>query len=365
VDIPYVDVVTSKAGATYYYYRFNRQGPRHRLPGKPGEAAFHRAYEKLHGATVAAEKARESGVPGERSMTALIKAYRASDEWLTKAPATKVDYEKALRPLEERFGHLDVATLPRPFVFELRQLYSSKPGKEPNDPVIRTPRRGNRMVAVLSILFTMSVNLGWRTDNPALRPGKSKTGPGWRSWTDEELETFLAAPTTSPQLRLAVMLAAATGQRGQDLVAMTWAKYDGTAIEVRQLKTNAEVWIPLHARARDVLLKTTRTADTILTRPDGDPWLIDHFRHEMTAAIKAAGLTGIVTHGLRATAGRWMAEAGCSEREIMSITGHSTVSSVTKYVREADSKIQAKSAMAKVELHRLERIKNRDSQKPN
>ncbi|AQU86625.1 hypothetical protein B0W47_03150 [Komagataeibacter nataicola] len=58
----------------------------------------------------------------------------------------------------------------------------------------------------------------------------------------------------------------------------------------------------------------------------------------MGAQIRAAGLTGIVTHGLRTTVARWMAEAGCSEREIMAITGHTSPAMVSRYVREASQK---------------------------
>ncbi|WPP23415.1 tyrosine-type recombinase/integrase [Komagataeibacter rhaeticus] len=91
-----------------------------------------------------------------------------------------------------------------------------------------------------------------------------------------------------------------------------------------------------------------------MTGANGKPWKIDHFRHEMGAQIRAAGLEGIVTHGLRTTAAKWMAEAGCSEREIMAITGHTSPAMVSRYVREADQKRRAQSAATKVTRYRLE-----------
>ena len=95
-------------------------------------------------------------------------------------------------------------------------------------------------------------------------------------------------------------------------------------------------------------------AEMILTRADDKPWKIDHFRHEMGAQIRAAGLEGIVTHGLRPTAAKWMAEAGCSEREIMAITGHTSPAMVSRYVREASQKRRAQSAATKVTRYRIE-----------
>lgn len=74
----------------------------------------------------------------------------------------------------------------------------------------------------------------------------------------------------------------------------------------------------------------------------------------MGAQIRAAGLEGIVTHGLRTTAAKWMAEAGCSEREIMSITGHTTAASVSVYVRHADQKTRAVNAIAKLSARALD-----------
>jgi integrase len=193
------------------------------------------------------------------------------------------------------------------------------------------------------LLLSWSVDRGWRKDNPALRPKRLKTGA--------ELDQVLKADTTPVEVRLAILLAVGTGQRGQDLVKMTWAAFDGSAVEVVQLKTGAKVWVPLHARARIALSSAPRTAVTILTRPDGKPWALDHFRHMMAKATQDAGLKGLVTHGLRATAARWMAEAGCSKREIMAITGHTTSNMVSRYVREAEQKTRAKGAARKVEQH--------------
>ncbi len=60
----------------------------------------------------------------------------------------------------------------------------------------------------------------------------------------------------------------------------------------------------------------------------------------------------MVTHGLDTTVAKWMAEASCSEREIMSITVRTTSVSVSKHVRDADQGTQAKGAVLKLESHR-------------
>lgn len=351
IDLPYVDSTTAK-GKTYYYYR--REGVRQRIKGIPGDAQFLAEYTRLHNAAETAEiKAKERPRIAPGSLAALIAAYRASPEYSGTAPATKVDYHKALDPLASEYGHLSVSDMPRKFVFWLRDHYATKPAEKEGDAPIKTPRRANRMITVLSILLSWAVNREWRPDNPALRVPKLKTGGGYRAWTDDELQQVLNAPTTTEDVRAAVILALATGQRGQDLIKMTWADYDGEGIYVVQMKTRARVWVPVHERARLMLDTMPRSrSGTILTRPDGKPWKIDHFRHAMGDQIRDAGVAGVVTHGLRTTAAKWMAEAGCSEREIMGVTGHTTPTMVSRYVREASQKRRAQSAAKKVAAYR-------------
>jgi len=56
-----------------------------------------------------------------------------------------------------------------------------------------------------------------------------------------------------------------------------------------------------------------------------------------------------VLHGLRKTAARKLAEAGCTTEEIKSITGHVTGSMVDKYTKGANQKRQASAAILKLE----------------
>lgn len=65
----------------------------------------------------------------------------------------------------------------------------------------------------------------------------------------------------------------------------------------------------------------------------------------MMEAIKAAGLPKRCRmHGLRKVAAVMLAEAGCSSREIMAITGHKSLSEAERYTDEVDRKKLAQSA---------------------
>ncbi|MFZ4534428.1 MAG: tyrosine-type recombinase/integrase, partial [Alsobacter sp.] len=93
-----------------------------------------------------------------------------------------------------------------------------------------------------------------------------------------------------------------------------------------------------------------RRSVMILHQPNGKPFTPGRLGDWMARAIEKAGLpTECVLHGLRKSAAAALAEAGCSEREIMAITGHRTPQMVSLYTRSADQKRLAKSAMAKRE----------------
>ncbi len=341
VDLPYLWTPTIKGNPYAYYRRFGR---RERLPAIAAPD-FLMAYQRAH-AAAEAEAAAVQPVAGHKpapgSLAALIAAYRASDAWRQLAPASRTDYDKALTPLDERYGHLPVATMPRAFVFKLRDEYATKDGKP-------TPRRANRLVNVLRLLLTWGVDRGWRKDNPALRPGRLKTGPGYATWKIADVAAFLGCEAIGEPLKRALLLGLCTGQRKGDCLAMTKAARGGGAIEVVQAKTGARLWLPEHGdltRALDAAPQTNSL--TLLTRADGKPWRVDHFNHVFADAVRAAGLSGLSFHGLRKTAAARLAEVGASANEIAAVTGHRTLGEVTRYTAAADQRRRAAAAMKKL-----------------
>ncbi|MFT9385566.1 tyrosine-type recombinase/integrase [Acetobacter sp.] len=348
VVLPYVNTYQSRR-RKYAYYR--RDGIRLRISGEMGSPEFLKSYQEIHERFERHEQPRQGIVSG--SLAELIARYRSTPEWLQLKPSTRRDYEKFLRPLEDDFGAGLVAELDRAGVRLVRDRYAFRPGRKEGDDPIPSPRRANKTVSMLSILMSYAIEIGMRTDNPALRPKRLKTGPGYRAWTRDEIQMFL---NEQPQLRLPLLLALGTGQRGIDLIAMTWDSFDGDVIEVVQEKTGAKVWIPCHPELKAAIEEAlmARTARTILTASDGSPWGLGAFQSAVSKAIRASGLKEIVWHGLRATAASWLAEMGCTEREIMAITGHTTAASVSVYVRHAEQKTRAVNAIAKLSNRALD-----------
>jgi hypothetical protein len=86
----YVQAIRAK-GSVYLYFR--RHGKRWRLPGQPGDPKFSARYLELLGTT---DKNPQPRRIGEGSIAAMIRDYRASDEFLGLKSKTQRDYGRML-----------------------------------------------------------------------------------------------------------------------------------------------------------------------------------------------------------------------------------------------------------------------------
>ncbi|MDD2705519.1 MAG: tyrosine-type recombinase/integrase [Acidocella sp.] len=148
-----------------------------------------------------------------------------------------------------------------------------------------------------------------------------------------------------------MLLALHTGQRLGDILTLPWSAYDGRAITVSaQSKTGARVVVPVRPELRTALDATERRAVVICTRRDGHAWKSDHFKKSFAAARDALGLPDdLHFHGLRHSAAVRLAEAGCSPHEIAAVTGHKSLSMVSRYTDQARQETLATTAIARLE----------------
>jgi integrase len=148
------------------------------------------------------------------------------------------------------------------------------------------------------------------------------------------------------------MLALFTGQRGGDCVKMLWSHYDGRCIDVTQEKTGTKLKLPVHRDLKAHLDALPRPAAVILTTKTGQPWRLDHLRHQISKQCAGFGFPGYSLHGLRVCAAKKLAEAGCSPHEVGAVLGHKTLQMVEHYARDAEHLRLARSAFSKWEDNR-------------
>lgn len=167
-------------------------------------------------------------------------------------------------------------------------------------------------------------------------------------------------PVTSAWMRLpsrrtyqgGLALALYTGQRRSDLVQfgkqhvrdgwLTFTQFKGR--ENRPVRLELPI-IPELQR----ILDASPTGDlAFLATAYGKPFTAAGFGNRMREWCDKAGLSDCSTHGLRKAAASRLAELGCTEFEIMAITGHQTSKEVTRYTKAASQRLRAESALAKL-----------------
>lgn len=340
VRLKHVQRVVDRQGRERFYFR--QPGlPRVTLPGDPRSPEFMAAYAAAASAQPLPKALKpEAGVPG--SFDRLIADYFRSPRFLkTKASSQAVTRGILLRFAKEH-GHRQVAEMqPKNLMTILGKMSS-------------TPAAANNLLKKIRALIQYARLMGYCSHDPTAGVDKYREG-SHHTWTDDELEAFERRWPIGTRERTAYVLALYTGQRRGDLVKATWMDIDLKAgtIRVVQQKTGARLVIPIHAELRCALAAWPRRHATILALPDGRGTSVAGFGNAMADAIEAAGLPDrCVLHGLRKASARRLAEAGCTPHQIMAITGHKTLTEVTRYTSSVEQEDLAKQAIVKLEAGR-------------
>ncbi|MCF8503280.1 MAG: site-specific integrase [Caulobacter sp.] len=330
----FVQAFTDRHGRDRHYFR--RKGSnRIPLPGLPGSAEFMAAYQAaLAGQTAPAHQiGAERSVAG--SMGALIAAYYQSAEFRNLAPLTQRTYRNMLDRVREEHGEKPVARLEPKHIHRMIDARASRPGS------------ANNLLKRLHGVMKFAVERGWRRDDPTVSVRKLRTRTvGFRSWTEEDIAAFERRWPDGSRARLALRLLLYTAQRRSDVVRMGRQHMQNGQIAVRQQKTGTALLIPVHPTLQSELDRLPRDQMVFLLTGFGKPFSPAGFTNWFSECAKDAGLPPRSSpHGLRKAAARRLAEQGCSAHQIMSITGHKTLSEVAHYTAAADQERLARTAV--------------------
>lgn len=309
-----------------------------KLPGSPGEQAFHEKYSEM----LAAVERRAAPV-SKSSWKWLIKQYRASDEFKVLADSTQLDYGKTLDLLDRELGDEPFALTTAAMIKAVRKDYAA------------TPRKAHKIKQMASALYSWAqgeerVPEGF---NPAMNVKRLKRKGGAKEyicWSEFEFDLFTAS-AIKPMVTAAT-LARYTGQRAEDIVRMLWTDFQGDMVRVRQSKTGAPLMIDCHRKLRDYLTALKAEGGrgmTILLSAAGQPYNANSLSSAIGREVRKVKEMPIdrSIHGLRYMAGADLEEAGCTVSEIESVLGHYTFKMALKY---ASQRLRAASANAKREV---------------
>jgi integrase len=242
------------------------------------------------------------------------------------ATGTKKNWAPFLDAVKERFGHLSIRLFDRPEIKKDIRAWRDKWAK--------TPRQADYAKQVLSRVCGFAVAEGALMSNPC--EGIESLYRNNRAaiiWTAGDIAKLCA--NASPEVGFAARLAALTGLRKSDLLALKWSEIVGLAIEKPTSKSRFEqvAVIPLYDDLANLLAKIPQRAATVLTTSRGKPWGTG-FHNSWEDAVARAGLAerGLHFHDLRGTAATNLYRAGLTSREIAEIIGVSE-EEVEKWIR--------------------------------
>ena len=274
----------------------------------------------------AAARMRRAGA-GERTLDAIIDAYRASPDFSKLADATKRDYRLWLDRISARFGTAPIGAFSDPrireYVVAWRDTWASQ------------PRTADKAAVMLATVLGWCVERGILTVNVAagIKPLHS-VNKADEVWEEHHWQAFDAAPA---HLLDALRLASLTGLRLGDLVRVDWSDVGDKAIILTTKKRKGRAVIPIVPELRAILDKLEGArVGPILRNSRGQPWTESGLGSVFQKA-KPAGFDRTM-HDLRGTYVTFLAVKGLTDEQIARVVGWTAkkVSAIrARYVDEA------------------------------
>ena len=248
---------------------------------------------------------------------------------------TRSEYRKgAARYVIPNWGNRKLASVTRA---DVERLVDPMPG----------PTR-NRVLALISRVFTVAEAWEWRPQhtNPARGVERAVEQPRDRVLTAGELaalSTALAALEADyPTPIAAIRVAAVTGLRISEVLAMQWDHIDTEAGRVRlpETKTGARTH-DLPSAALAILKGLPRIVGVshVFFGRRG-PAAYKHTRAVFAKAIERAGLDDVRLHDLRRTVMTQAAAAGVGTHVLRDLLGHKSAAMADRYIRAVGNPVR-------------------------
>ena len=283
--------------------------------------------------------------PGIRK---LARAYTASPEFKRLSTRWQVEKRRYLGTLEDELAWMRLADLEhrkgRTEFYALRDRFSGQ------------PNTADKLIATLAALLAWADERGMVEHNRAAGIEKLADSAPRREcvWTEEQEATALAS--FPAPIGEAISLSILTGMRQADACALRWAQIRDGWLTYQPAKTRGTtgVWVALPVTALPALERLlaglSRGTEFVLTSDVGHPWVPSNLRHRFLAALRRSPLAkaDLHWHDLRHTCITRLYEAGCTDAEVGSISGHALgqTTAATDYL--ARSRVLAENAYRKL-----------------
>ncbi|KPU84294.1 hypothetical protein JI58_04720 [Marinosulfonomonas sp. PRT-SC04] len=270
------------------------------------------------------------------SIGAAVRAYMASDAYLTMAGSTRSRWSNFLGDIVDKYGKAPIGGLKPKHIRAALADFPAHPA--------------NNRLKVWRSLCRWACEAGLIENDPAaaVSPRKTPSTGGHEPWNREDIAVFRTHwPIDTPE-RLALELLFWTGARISDAVRLGPAMIDKDGwLTFSQTKTGGQVEVPFYAPAPTFSEADEHLKDAINHAPRhlvfmitafGKPRSVKAASQWFSAAAKKAGIQGKTAHGLRKLRAIVMAENGASPHQIAAWTGHETLAEVQRYTNKANKR---------------------------
>jgi integrase len=320
-------------------FRFRAKGFSAEIHGEYGSDVFRQNYENA----LVGKRSREIGSLNTKrgTINALVVSYYRSPEFVSLKDSTKATYRREIERLREEHGHRLVDQMKRQHVVKLLE------------PLTDRPSARNNRLRMLAMLLNHAIEVGWRSSNPASTIKKMRSNSqGFHTWTEAEINQFFDFYESGSTANTAVTLMLHTACARADAVKLGWQNVKGQRLQYRRQKTEGSssvvIDIPIHDDLMKVLDTLPRGKMTFLETSTGRSRSASGLGNAMRKWCDNADLPACSAHGLRKACATKLAEAGATEREIMSWTGHTSPKMVQVYAGKARRGLLADHAFKKL-----------------
>ncbi len=226
-----------------------------------------------------------------------------------------------------------------------------------------TPHQANNLLKALRAMFKFGVKSGYLEADPSVGvESNSKVTDGFRPWEIEHVRAFFAHHGLGTKANLALKLLIVTACRRSDLVRLGPGNIENIGgkpyLAFMQEKMGfgerTKVVVPMVEALIQAIEVTPTGEQTFLITDYGKPFTKNGFGNRFRSWCREAGVPDeFSSHGVRKAVGTVLAEAGCSQYEIMALHGHSDPKTSEIYTRSVNRRKLVESAMGRFDLGKI------------
>jgi integrase len=235
------------------------------------------------------------------------------------------------RVLVRAFRSKNLRQITPPIIEEFKQELSNSPTKVGKK---RSPATVNRILSVLSKIFSLAIDADLIEVNPCRRVRKFRlNNRRVRVLSYEEEERLVSQLKDNPLVRKIVIFALNTGLRRGEIFNLKWADVDRERglIIVQESKSGKKRFVPMNITVRLLLLGLGHISDYVFPSPKTGGKL-NQIKRSFRRALNLAGIENFRFHDLRHTFASRLASVGkANPFDMMEVLGHADIRTTAIY----------------------------------